>query len=326
MSFFEGDLHIKLRVAQKALQARSPNTALQDLILTHVVHRLSDVGILDHLVFKGGSMLRRAIFGRESRFTGDLDFNLANPSHGDIDTSIRAMASKIPGIIAGLELKIDPTTDIRVPSHGNTHILSVDCILPTGETKNIKVEIDHRAEPILPPVFMNQRQEFRIGPGSATPLRLSCLRIEEVVGEKVRAAYQRIRIRDLYDLSALGKLSFNRDLARKIAILKMWEAPRHNDPFSGGSFRGMIDRHAINGAYESDKSELMPYLREKERLDTRDVVDSVIEQYQFLGTLSSLERKIAADLQGANLSAFLELRSEVRAAINGQDDTPALTT
>ncbi|MNU49292.1 hypothetical protein D3C71_382310 [compost metagenome] len=269
-------------------------------------------------------MLRRAIFGKESRFTGDLDFNLADPTRGNIDSSIRAMASKIPGIIAGLELRIDPKADVRVPSHGNTHILSVDCVLPTGETKNIKVEIDHRAEPILPPVFMNQRQEFRIGPG--TPLRLSCLRIEEVVGEKVRAAYQRIRIRDLYDLSALGKLPFDRDLARKIAVLKMWEAPRHNDPFNGGSFRGMIDRHAINGAYESDKSELMPYLRDKERLDTRDVVNSVIEQYQFLGTLSSLERQLAADLQGSNVSAFLELRSQVRSAMDVQDDIPTLAT
>jgi uncharacterized protein len=44
----------------------------QDLLLGHLV----DVGIFEHLVFKGGTALRKTYAGNAGRFSTDLDFSL----------------------------------------------------------------------------------------------------------------------------------------------------------------------------------------------------------------------------------------------------------
>ena len=42
--------------------------------------------------------------------------------------------------------------------------------------------------------------------------------LHEVIGEKVRAAVQRSRVRDLYDLYQLARQPYNRDVVRRIAM------------------------------------------------------------------------------------------------------------
>jgi uncharacterized protein len=48
----------------------------QDLLLAH----LYDQGIFDHLVFKGGTALRKLYAGGSGRFSTDLDFSMRHPS------------------------------------------------------------------------------------------------------------------------------------------------------------------------------------------------------------------------------------------------------
>ncbi|MCV9964838.1 nucleotidyl transferase AbiEii/AbiGii toxin family protein [Pararhizobium sp. BT-229] len=311
MNFFEGDLTLKLRIQQRTLKAKSTDIALQDLILTHVIHHMSQAGALEHLVFKGGSMLRRAVFGHQSRFSGDLDFSLTGEGLAESKSAVDRVVAALPGMISGLKIDIDPVSGVKVPLHGNTHELTIICTLPNGQKKPIKIEIDHRAEPILDPVFLDQKQDFNVSPESPN-ISLQCLQIEEVVGEKIRAAYQRIRVRDLYDLASLAEHDFDGDLVRKIAILKMWEAPRHNDPFSGGNFFGELDRRGVSGQYEVDKAELMPFLRDKERIDTQKVINQIKSSFRFLGAMSTLERHVAADRTKRDVASFETLRNEAR--------------
>lgn len=44
----------------------------------------------------------------------------------------------------------------------------------------------------------------------------------ELLGEKIRASIQRSRVRDLCDLFQLGKRPLNRELVRRIAVIKCW--------------------------------------------------------------------------------------------------------
>ena len=46
--------------------------------------------------------------------------------------------------------------------------------------------------------------------------------LEEVLAEKIRAASQRSKIRDLYDLSESLNLEFDRPRMRGLAVLKLW--------------------------------------------------------------------------------------------------------
>jgi len=322
LSFFEGNFSLKLRIIQKKLNARSQDTALQDIVLTHIVEHLSLTGALEHLVFKGGSMLRRTIIGVESRFSGDLDFTIDSEGLANVQHTVGDLVSLIPGEIAGLKLDIDSSSDVRAVTHGNTHVLSVGYTLPNGRSGRVKVELDHRAEPVLPPVLLEQRAEFKahVG-GQASNLR--CLQIEEIIGEKIRAAYQRIRIRDLYDLVELGNHPFNEDLARKIAVLKMWEAPLHNDSFSGGKLLGEIRARAIRGDYEGDRAELMPFLPENERIEVSILAQKTADRYGFLGRMTELERVVSTDLRGLRRDAFELLRNEAREMARIEKELPS---
>lgn len=100
MDFFEGDLTLKLRIQQRSLKAKSPDIALQDLILTHVIQHMSQVGALEHLVFKGGSMLRRVVFGNQARFPGDLDFSLTGEAWMESRSALDKMSDNTTGAVA----------------------------------------------------------------------------------------------------------------------------------------------------------------------------------------------------------------------------------
>lgn len=60
------------------LFARGSDVALpvaeRDVVLTYVLRVLADAGLLEQLVFKGGTCVRKVFLGRAGRFSEDLDF------------------------------------------------------------------------------------------------------------------------------------------------------------------------------------------------------------------------------------------------------------
>ena len=55
---------------------RDKLVAERDVVLTYALRALLDVGVMDQLAFKGGTCLRKTIFGTTGRFSEDLDFTL----------------------------------------------------------------------------------------------------------------------------------------------------------------------------------------------------------------------------------------------------------
>ena len=55
---------------------RDKLVAEQDVVLTYALRVLLDAGVMDHLAFKGGTCLRKVVFGSAGRFSEDLDFTL----------------------------------------------------------------------------------------------------------------------------------------------------------------------------------------------------------------------------------------------------------
>ena len=56
------------------------------------------------------------------------------------------------------------------------------------------------------------------------PVAVPSLAFEEAVAEKIRAASQRSKIRDLYDLSEIAVRALDHDLIRSLAVLKLWDS------------------------------------------------------------------------------------------------------
>ncbi|MGH3680804.1 MAG: nucleotidyl transferase AbiEii/AbiGii toxin family protein [Natronosporangium sp.] len=50
--------------------------AERDVVLTYALRGLYDTGVMNELAFKGGTCLRKLVFGSSGRFSEDLDFTL----------------------------------------------------------------------------------------------------------------------------------------------------------------------------------------------------------------------------------------------------------
>jgi hypothetical protein len=64
----------QLRQVAARTGARDIGNVEIDVILTHLLQLFSERGIIDHLAFKGGTMLRKMVFGPRGRLSTDLDF------------------------------------------------------------------------------------------------------------------------------------------------------------------------------------------------------------------------------------------------------------
>ena len=57
--------------------------AERDGVLTYVLRALVDDGVMNHLAFKGGTCLRKLVFGSAGRFSEDLDFTMDSAEPDD---------------------------------------------------------------------------------------------------------------------------------------------------------------------------------------------------------------------------------------------------
>jgi predicted nucleotidyltransferase component of viral defense system len=124
------------------------------------------------------------------------------------------------------------------------------------------------------------------------------LNLHEVIGEKIRAAVQRTRVRDLYDLYQLARQPYDRDRVRRIAIIKCWETRYAFDPvaFLSGLPKGKYDW--------SDLSRLV----RRDRLIAPDVIARDVQRsYAFLGELTPEEARLAADPYGREVQTHRQL-------------------
>jgi hypothetical protein len=127
---------------------------------------------------------------------------------------------------------------------------------------------------------------FRLLPFASADI--SCLPLEEVIAEKVRAASQRSKIRDLHDLSELAGRPFNRDLVRGLAVLKLWNS-------GGPGLNFDTFRQGIEGGADYDVGDLRNLLRKDQTPDLPTMIRRVVEGFQFLGMQNEPERALAAD-------------------------------
>ncbi len=138
---------------------------------------------------------------------------------------------------------------------------------------------------------------FRLLPFAAADI--PCLALEEVIAEKVRAASQRSKIRDLHDLSELSVRPFNRDLVRGLAVLKLWNS-------GGPGLNFDTFRQNIEGGADYDVGDLRNLLRKDQMPELPTMIRRVLDGFQFLGMLSEPERALTED-------RALRLRAEAQA-------------
>jgi predicted nucleotidyltransferase component of viral defense system len=177
---------------------------------------LADAGLLAHLAFKGGTAIRKIFLGNQGRFSLDLDFTMAS------DLTPEEFILDVVGVLHRHEY-YGVIFDIRSEDYySNPDSCGAVVTYQHNWATNRKfsIQVSFRAKPILPlqhGTFIQERYFQWLG---TEPPVIPTLDLHEIIGEKIRATAQRSRIRDLYDLYQFASLRFDRNIVRRIAILK----------------------------------------------------------------------------------------------------------
>ena len=136
------------------------------------------------------------------------------------------------------------------------------------------------------------------------PFDLRSLEMIEMVAEKVRAAYQRAKVRDLYDLHCFAATPFDAGVLRRLVVLKLWQV---RDPFDPERLFERLE----GGRYDWD--DLRRLVRASERMEPEEILTTVTSRFSRLRELSELEHAVVSDAKGGwNVPLADRLREEIR--------------
>lgn len=297
-----------LRKAAARSGARDIGNVEIDVILTHLLQLLVETGITDHIAFKGGTMLRKIIFGPRGRLSTDLDFTCRTAIQ--VDDLMVMMLEALNQPYRGLSFRYDKDKDWYLTDEGcaANPICSHD---DNPQGVKIKLQVSMRENPVLPVVPAAQIVQDYFGQLDFIPADIPSLAFEEAAAEKIRATSQRSKIRDLHDLSEIAGRPLNRDLIRGLAVLKLW-----NSGGPGLDYGRLCER--MTGQADYNVSDLTSLLRKDQKPDLDGMIKTVIEGHRFLADLTEAERVLTADASRKRRKEAEALVATLLAAVRAQ--------
>lgn len=182
----------------------------QDFLLAHLHER----GVFDVVTFKGGTALRKLFAGAAGRFSTDLDFAAVNLGDDRIE---------LAGLIAGeADVSLGPFSFYPRETRGRWRI----GIASDFGDPDVSLKLDVGPPCWLPPspqgfvaLPTHRRYMFELP-------ALPCMKIEEVMAEKIARLTRVATARDASDLVWIATTSpysqVDRNLIRMLSVLKVW--------------------------------------------------------------------------------------------------------
>jgi predicted nucleotidyltransferase component of viral defense system len=267
-----------------ARSSRVPlDVAERDVVLTYVLKVLSE-DVLKNLAFKGGTCLKKMHFGGSGRFSMDLDFTSLSNSIDDLQTKLKQLLDKRSHF--GIEFRILEENVRKATIDCEQSYLAVLGYTHSWNSGEFMFEVSFREKPLLPldELPLIDEMYFKYCEFPRFPVR--CLHKEELLAEKLRAAYQRFRARDLYDLYLFADRHFDKSLVQKLAVIKCWNV---REPFN--------PKKLLNNIAESkyDWTDLERLVRKDELPPQEAVIGKVLKAYAFLADMDSTLERIIDD-------------------------------
>lgn len=256
--------------------------AERDILLTYALKLLEEKGWLERMVFKGGTCLRKFYIGKLMRFSLDLDFT--DLKRESPDSLILEIAELFNGEYHGIRFSVDPK-DFYVRENRLSCGATIKYSHAFHES-TFDLELSLREPVLLPPTKKSLMKISYQSYLEFSPPVVSCLDLLELQAEKIRASYQRLRSRDVYDLGLLAGHPFDKGFLRLLVVLKFWHVRGEFNP------EKWIERLESN-AYDWD--DLKQLLRKDQKIDPKTLVGKCIQSYRFLTSLTNEEEKIRFD-------------------------------
>ena len=176
----------------------------QDLIITRALTDIfADEFLSKELAFRGGTALHKLYLSPQPRYSEDIDLVQINPG------PIKPILFRLGEVLSYLPDKV-----IKQKRYNNTMLFRIQSEVPPVVQLRIKVEIncyEHFNELGLVQVPFSFDNLWASGSCNITTYKL-----EELLGTKMRALYQRKKGRDLFDLAyAVEIAEINTDEAIK---------------------------------------------------------------------------------------------------------------
>jgi len=173
-----------------------------DVLLTHLLQLFFERRLTDHLAFKGGTFLRKMVFGSRGRLSTDLDFTCR--SEISLDDLTLLLLETLDQPYRGITFRFDKDKDWYLTDDGCA--ANPVCMHEGNKAGvKIKIQVSMRERPILPVLEAPQIEQSYFRFLGFDPAPIPSLAVEEVIAEKIRAASQRSKIRDLYDLAEISR-------------------------------------------------------------------------------------------------------------------------
>jgi predicted nucleotidyltransferase component of viral defense system len=259
------------------------DVAERDVVLTYVLKILSE-DMLKRLAFKGGTCLKKIHFGSSGRFSMDLDFTSLSISAGELQFQLKQLLDTRSHF--GIDFKVSEENIRKGAADCEQSYLAVIGYSHSWNAGEFMFEVSFREKPLLSLDEMPLLDEMYFKFCEFPRFPVACLRKEELLAEKLRAAYQRFRARDLYDLYLCADRHFNKSLVQKLAVIKCWSV---KEPFK--------PKELLENIAESkyDWTDLERLVRKGELPSQEGVVGKVLKAYAFLVDIDSTLVKIIDD-------------------------------
>lgn len=225
-------------------QSIAVEVADQEIVLHYALAFLNESGLIGYrpgddvpgpLLFKGGTALRKCVFGSTGRFSQDIDLDATHPNGFEAEIE-RAIGNLSPYF--GIEFNI---AGFRYSAEGNfSGTVSYEHDAGNGM---FELQISYRLDPILDPLELRLRSQPYFGRVECGVPRLYGLDPYEMIGEKIVACNRRVggSGKDAYDLFLWADRPFDAALVRRIAVLKAWTDQRRSPRFEPDRFLALIE-------------------------------------------------------------------------------------
>lgn len=276
--------------------------AEKEIVLTFLLQLLSERGILEKLAFKGGTCIRKMFLGSQGRFSTDLDFTaLEEHDHEDLILTMMAAFEQ-------------PFHGIRFDIPGDSYYETQDGLSwgvnPTyahdwnsGGASEIKLQISRREIPTLVTASREQCEQSYFKSLPFAPVQITCLRLLEIIAEKLRACYQRNKARDIYDLGMYATRPLDQAVIRRLVVLKLWQARDTFDPAR------LLQKFQDGKSFDWD--DLGQLVRKTMTIDPGKISADCVAGFGFLADLTREEKTLAADGAQRYRELWEKLRDEV---------------
>lgn len=288
------------------------DVADQEVVLHYALALLNEVKLIGYppgetipgpLLFKGGTALRKCIFGSTGRFSQDIDLD-ATHENGFEGMVERAFQGDRP--YHGIEFSLP---HFRYSAEGNFSG-TVNYRHAHGDGA-FELQISYRLDPILEPVELTLQEQSYFGKARqecGVP-RLFGLDPYEMIGEKIMACNRRRggSSKDVYDLDLWAGRPFDESLVRRLAVLKAWTDQRGQPRYDPDGLLAAIQPENFRW---TDISGLVPRGLATE---PKQICSRVRTRFAFLSELTDAERRLLDDqVAHRDHRLFDQLRAEAR--------------